>query len=191
MHFVFWIYSDKPAFEFFSFSSTLKLICVNQKLADHPYFTRSKGPTNSFPRQSSDKAMTVMGDSNKDVSLIDVLVAQPTVADQDELILQLMQQIEEMRVKMQRRQDLPPPGFAANAANGRPPIYFPSSNMDPAQNQPSTPAQNSSIMDLTTQNPQYASASYQTQPPSKKTTPKCRPILKIPTIKPLYHCKIN
>ncbi|XP_015064647.1 uncharacterized protein LOC107009834 [Solanum pennellii] len=50
----------------------------------------------------------------------------------------------EMRVEMQRRQDLPPPGFAANAADGRPPIYFPSSNMDPAQNQPSTPAQNPS-----------------------------------------------
>ena len=73
-----------------------------------------------------------MGDSNEEVSLIDVVVAQPTVADQIELILQLMQQIAEIRVEMQTRQDLTPPRFAANAADGRPPIYFPSSNMDPA-----------------------------------------------------------
>ena len=63
---------------------------------------------------------------------------------------------------MQRRQDLPPSGFATNAADGRPPIYFPSSNIDPTQNKPSTPIQNPSVIDLSTQNPQYASASYQT-----------------------------
>ena len=73
-----------------------------------------------------------MGDSNEEVSLTNVVVDQPTVADQNELILQLMQQIAEMRVEMQRRQDLPPPSFASNTADGRPPIYFPSSNMDPA-----------------------------------------------------------
>ena len=64
----------------FSFLDTLKLIRVNQKLADHPYFTRSKGPANSFPRQSSDKGKNVMEDSNVEVSLTDVVVAQPTVA---------------------------------------------------------------------------------------------------------------
>ena len=74
-----------------------------------------------------------MGDRNEEVSLTDVVVAQPTIADQNELVLQLMQQIAEMRVEMQRRQDLPPLRFAASAADGRPPIYFPSSNMDPAQ----------------------------------------------------------
>ena len=41
-----------------------------------------------------------MGDNNKEVSLTDVVVDQPTVADQDELILHLMQQIAEMRVEM-------------------------------------------------------------------------------------------
>ena len=71
-----------------------------------------------------------MGDSNEEVILIDVVVSRPTTADQNELILQLMQQITEMRVEMQRRQDLPPPRFVANAADGRPPICFPSSNMD-------------------------------------------------------------
>ena len=83
-----------------------------------------------------------MGYSDKKVSLTDAMVDQPTIADQNELILQLMQQIAEMRVEIQRRQDLPPPEFAANAADGRPPIYIHSSNMDPTQNQPSTPFQN-------------------------------------------------
>ena len=44
-----------------------------------------------------------MGDSNEEVSLTDVVVAQPIVEEQNELILQLMQQIAEMRVEMQKR----------------------------------------------------------------------------------------
>ena len=39
-----------------------------------------------------------MGHNNKEVSLTDVVVAQPTVAEQNELI---MQQIAEMRVELQ------------------------------------------------------------------------------------------
>ncbi|XP_015076282.1 uncharacterized protein LOC107020435 [Solanum pennellii] len=79
-----------------------------------------------------------MGDNNDEVSLTDVVVAQPTVAEKNELIAQLMQQIDEMRVEMQRRQDTPPPGCGPNFVGATPPIYFPSSNMDPTQNQPST-----------------------------------------------------
>ena len=116
-----------------------------------------------------------MGDSNEEMSLTDVVVAEPTVADQNELILQLMQHIAEMRIEMQRRQDLPPPRLAANAADGRPPIYFPPSNTDPSQNQPSTPAQNPSVIDLTSQNPQYVSASYQTPPPPQNNHPQMPP----------------
>ena len=41
-----------------------------------------------------------MGVCNEEVSLTDVVAAQPTVEDQNELILQLMQQIAEMRVEM-------------------------------------------------------------------------------------------
>ena len=52
--FVLWICTDKSAFELFSFSCTLNLIWVDQKMADHPYFTRSKGP--AFP--SLNKAKT-------------------------------------------------------------------------------------------------------------------------------------
>ena len=96
-----------------------------------------------------------------------------------------------MRVEMQRRQDLPPPGFAAKVADGRPQIYFPSSNMDPAQNIPSTPAQNPSVIDLTTQNPQYASASYKIPPPSQNNNPQMPHILKILTIKMLHRHKIK
>ena len=62
-----------------------------KRLADHPYFTRSKGPADSFPRQSSDRGKVVTGDNNEEVSLTDVVVVQPTVANQNELIMQLMQ----------------------------------------------------------------------------------------------------
>ena len=55
-----------------------------------------------------------MGDNNEEISLTDVMVAQPALADQNELILQLMQQIVEMRVEMQKKQDLLPPIFVVN-----------------------------------------------------------------------------
>uniref|UniRef100_M1DPS1 Integrase core domain containing protein n=1 Tax=Solanum tuberosum TaxID=4113 RepID=M1DPS1_SOLTU len=70
----------------------LELICADT-LADHPYFTRSKGPTDSFPSQSSQKGKAAIGDNNEKIDLTDVVVAQPVLADQNELILQLMQQI--------------------------------------------------------------------------------------------------
>ncbi|KAK4707097.1 hypothetical protein R3W88_033346 [Solanum pinnatisectum] len=144
---------------------TLKAYLQEHNLAEHPYFTRSKGPTDSFPSQSSRKGKSTMGDNVEDTSLTDVVVAQPVIADQNELIMQLMQQLAEMRVEMQRRQDLPNSAFAFNApADRRPPLHFPSSNTEQAQNPSSSPAHNPSIVDLTTQNPHYASASYQTPP---------------------------
>ena len=120
------------------------------KLADHHYFTRSKGRADSFPRSN---ANTDMGDNNEQISLTDVVVAQPTLAEQNELIAQLMQQIADMRVEMQRRQDTPPPGFGPNFLDARPPTYFPSSSSDPTQQRPSTPVHNLSRIDITTQNP--------------------------------------
>ena len=82
-----------------------------------------------------------------------------------------------MRVEMQTRHDLPPPGFTANSAtDGRPPLYFPSSNMDPAQIPPSPPSQNPLAIYLTTKNPQYASASYLNSTlSSKQQFPKISP----------------
>nr|XP_025885529.1 uncharacterized protein LOC104645638 [Solanum lycopersicum] len=85
-----------------------------------------------------------MGDNNEQISLTDVVVAQQTVADQNELIAQLMQQIADMRVEMQRRQDTPPPGFGPNFLDARPPTYFPSSSSDPTQQHPLTPVHNPS-----------------------------------------------
>ena len=80
-----------------------------------------------------------MGDNNEEISLSDIVVGQLIIANQNKLIVQLMQQIAEMRVEMQRRQD-DPPGCTANAAtDGRTPFYFPYSNIEPSLNPPSTP----------------------------------------------------
>ncbi|XP_049406282.1 extensin-like [Solanum stenotomum] len=71
---------------------------------------------------------------------------------------------------MQRKHDLPPPIFAVNAQpDGRPPAQTPPPNVEQAQNPPSSPAHNPSIIDLTTQNPHYPTASYQTPPPPQNT----------------------
>ena len=43
-----------------------------------------------------------MGYNNEEIEIDDVVVAQPAAADKNELIMQLMQQIAEMRVEMQR-----------------------------------------------------------------------------------------
>uniref|UniRef100_M1DHB7 Uncharacterized protein n=1 Tax=Solanum tuberosum TaxID=4113 RepID=M1DHB7_SOLTU len=110
-----------------------------------------------------------MGGNNEEIGLTDVVVAQPVIADQNELN---MHKIIEMRVEMQKRQDMPNPGFTFNApVDGTPPLHFPPSNAKQAQNPPSSPPQNPSIIDLTTQNPHYASASYQTPPPPQNINP--------------------
>ncbi|KAK4731556.1 hypothetical protein R3W88_024544 [Solanum pinnatisectum] len=131
-----------------------------------------------------------MGDNVGDTSLTDVVVAQHIITDQNELKVQLMQQITEMRVEMQRRQDLPNPSFTFNApADGRPPLHFPPSSAEQAQNPPSDPARNPSIIDLTTQNPHYASASYQTPPLLKIPTSKCHFLPKMPISKLVHPLK--
>ena len=66
-----------------------------------------------------------MGDNNDEIDMNDVVVAQPAEADKNELIMQLMQQIAEMRVEMQRMQDLYNPISSFNAPrDGRPPLHF-------------------------------------------------------------------
>uniref|UniRef100_M1DJW0 Integrase core domain containing protein n=1 Tax=Solanum tuberosum TaxID=4113 RepID=M1DJW0_SOLTU len=150
----------------------LELVCVGM-LSDHLYFIRSKASKYSLPGQNSQKGKVVMGDNNEEIGLTNVVVAQPISADQNELIMQLMQQITEMRVEMQRRQDLPNLVFAFNAlADGRPLLHFPASNAEQAQNPPFNPAQNPSNIDLTTKNPHYASAYYQTPPHPQSTNPQ-------------------
>ena len=56
-----------------------------------------------------------MGDNNEEISLSDIVLAQLIIANQNELIMQLMQQIAEMRVEIQNRQE-DPPGCTANAS---------------------------------------------------------------------------
>ena len=55
------------------------------------------------------KEKTTMGDNNDEIDMNDVVVDQPAAADKNELVMQLMQQIAEMRVEMQRMRDSPNP----------------------------------------------------------------------------------
>ena len=67
-----------------------------------------------------------MGNNNDEIDMNDVVVAQPAAADRNELIMQLMQQIAEMRVEMKRIQDLSNQIFSYNPpGEGRPPLQFP------------------------------------------------------------------
>ena len=103
-----------------------------------------------------------MGDNDEEVSLTDFVVAQPTAADQNELIMQLMQQIAEMRVEMQRMQDLSNRVSSFNPPrDGRPPFHFPPSSTEQVQNLLSNPAQNPPTIDSTTLNPRHATTSCQ------------------------------
>lgn len=74
--------TNLPLSSFF-FNGYSKLVCVN-KLADHPYFTRSKCPTNSFRNQGSQNGKASMSDNNEKINLSDVVVAQHVITDQDE-----------------------------------------------------------------------------------------------------------
>ena len=81
-----------------------------------------------------------MGDNNDEVDVNDVVVAQPAAVDKNELIMQLMQQIAEMRVEMQRMQDGSNPFSSFNPPrDGRPPLHFPPSSTEQVQNLPSNP----------------------------------------------------
>ena len=72
-----------------------------------------------------------MGDNNEEIEIDDVVVAQPAAADKNELIMQLMQQIAEMRVEMHRMQDLSNPISSFNPPrDGRPPLNFPPSSTE-------------------------------------------------------------
>ena len=103
-----------------------------------------------------------MGDNDEEVSLTDFVVAQPTAADQNELIMQLMQQIAEMRVEMQRMQDLSNRVSSFNPPrDGRPPLHYPPSSTEQVQNLLSNPIQNPPTIDLTTLYPHHATTSCQ------------------------------
>ena len=67
-----------------------------------------------------------MGDNNDEIGMNDVVVAQPGAADKNELTMQLMQQIAEMRVEIQRMRDGSNLVSSFNPPrDGRPPLHFP------------------------------------------------------------------
>ena len=101
-----------------------------------------------------------MGDNNDEIDRDDVAVAQPVTADKNELIMQLMQQIAEIRVEMQRMRDGSNPISSFNLPrDGRPPL--PPSNAEQVQNIISNPPQNPPTIDSTIPNPRHATTSYQ------------------------------
>ena len=101
-----------------------------------------------------------MEDNNDEVDMNDVAVAQPVAADKNESIMQLMQQIAEMRVEIQRMRDGSNPVSSFNPPrDGRPPL--PPSNAEQVQNILSNPTQNPPTIDSTIPNPRHATTSYQ------------------------------
>ena len=93
-------------------------------------------------------------------------MAQPAATDKNELIMQLMRQIVEMRVEMQRMQDLPNPISSFDPPrDGRPPLHLPPPSAEQVQNLPSNPTQNPPTIDLTTPNPCHATSCQAPQHP--------------------------
>ena len=111
-----------------------------------------------------------MGDNNDEIDMNDVVVAQPTVADKNELIMQLMLQIAEMRVEMQRMQDVYNTISSLNPPrDGRPPLQFPPPSTEQVQNLLFNPTQNPPTIDLTTPNLHHATTSCQAPCPPQNT----------------------
>ena len=103
-----------------------------------------------------------MGDNNDEIDMNDVVVAKPAAADKNELIMQLMQQIAEMRVEMQRMQDGSNPVSSFNPPrDGRPLLHFPPPSTEQVQNLLSNPTQNPLTIDLISPNPRHATTSCQ------------------------------
>ena len=73
------------------------------------FIIRGLRPQRFLPRSNLQKEKTTMGDNNDEIDMNDVVVDQPAAADKNELVMQLMQQIAEMRVEMQRMRDSPNP----------------------------------------------------------------------------------
>ena len=103
-----------------------------------------------------------MGDNNDEIDMNDVVMAQPAAADKNKLIMQLMRQIAEMRVEMQRMQDGSNPVSSFNPPrDGRPPLHLPPPSAEHVQNLLSNPSQNPPTIDSTIPNPRHATTSCQ------------------------------
>ena len=126
------------------------------------FIIRGLRPQRFLPRSNLQKEKTTMGDNNDEIDMNDVVVDQPAAADKNELVMQLMQQIAEMRVEMQRMQDLPNPISSFDPPrDGRPPLHLPPPSAEHVQNLLSNPSQNPPTIDSTTPNPRHATTSCQ------------------------------
>lgn len=107
-----------------------------------------------------------MVENSEDMGLIEITVVDPAIAEQNKLITQLMQQVAEMRVNMQRARDLTNLVITANlpSPNGkRPPLHFPPPNPNhkPTLNNPTFISGQSTL----TIDAYHASSSHHTPPP--------------------------
>uniref|UniRef100_M1DC82 Uncharacterized protein n=1 Tax=Solanum tuberosum TaxID=4113 RepID=M1DC82_SOLTU len=135
-------------------------------MAEHPYFTRSKGPKDSFSDQSLSKGKEKVVENVENTDLTKITVSDPIIVEQNKLIAQLFQQIAEMRAEMDKTRELTNQAIIANTPipnNGRPPLYFPTSNptfVYLPNNSSTATIPKPPIID-TTPNPYHASSSHQ------------------------------
>ena len=109
----------------------------------------------------------VKRDNNDKVGLNDVIVAQPSTVEQNELIAQLMQQIVELRAEYKKKQDFPNLGITTIIQrDGNIPLYFAPlcSREEHFTNPHSNLIHDPSTIDLPSHNFHHASISYQVPP---------------------------
>uniref|UniRef100_M1E135 Uncharacterized protein n=1 Tax=Solanum tuberosum TaxID=4113 RepID=M1E135_SOLTU len=103
-------------------------------MVEHPYFTRSKDPKDSFSDQCLSKGKEKMVETVENTDLNEITVNDPIIAEQNKLIAQLFQQIAEMRAEMNKTRNLTNLVIIANTPtpdNERPPLHFPTSDPKP------------------------------------------------------------
>uniref|UniRef100_M1E0C3 Uncharacterized protein n=1 Tax=Solanum tuberosum TaxID=4113 RepID=M1E0C3_SOLTU len=124
----------------------------------------------------------IMVNKSEDIGLTKTATVHPSTTEQNELIVQLMQQISEMRVELQKKQDLPISTVTVNVLGDEwPTLYFPlfNSNTEHVLNSSSNHTKNHSTLELATSNLHHANTSYQAPPPLQNlnTNPQVFPPL--------------
>jgi len=114
-----------------------------------------------------------MTGNGENIGLNEITITDPIIAEKNELIAQLAQQIVEMRAEMHKSRELANLAITANTPlpnSERPPLYFPTPNPTPehfSHNPPTVPVQKPPTVELNTTNQHHASSSYQIPPPSQ------------------------
>ncbi|KAK4716154.1 hypothetical protein R3W88_014492 [Solanum pinnatisectum] len=111
--------------------------------------------------------------NGENIGLNEIIITNPIITEQNELIAQLAQQIAEMRVEMHKTRELANLAITANAPlpkNEISTLNFPTTNPTPehfSHNSPTVPVQKPPTIRLNTTNQHHASSSYQIPHPSK------------------------